>query len=377
MVSVRPLSELTTAPEGCFALVGACSSLTLKYEYPGGVAEKENFEAFSHPQGTIIKIENMTQDGGTIWGLTAVLDSGEEFLLHLPAYEENLDFWENKPTRAHEFLGFLNSEEVADGNTTNRPVSIDNRCDKSMFGPRMHHVTDGIKPTPLDFSLLSNAFPISALLSVNGVGHITAQYIHGIDMSWRNWPCVTLAAKTLSGMLRQLCEWRELYLSNIATEYYAEDAFIFLQKLGITEEMIEELKNSEIPMPTERFIKGYGNPRHGFLETGIMPLSLKNHLKKQLFYRNLSTLEAQHPTHPEISETLKKQEKEVHQKNIIFYANAKMVGVPIEEITIEEIYDCYYMRGRYKGLGLDAPFSHEVPMVSKALQAARFFDAIS
>jgi hypothetical protein len=375
MVSVRPISELTVAPNGCFALVGPCSSLTIKYEHPEGFGERQDFEAFAHSAGTIIRIEKMYLEQTSTWGLTAVLDTGEEYVLHLPSYEENYDFWENRPLRAHEFLGFLNSVEMVDRPNTKWPVPVGERCDRNMYGPRMHDVTDGIKPTPMDYSLLSR-LSLLPMININGVSHITSQHIHGIDMSWRNWPCVTLAAKTLSGILRQLCEWRDLYLAELTSEYYAEKAHLFIEALGITEEMIQELKESEVIMPTERFMRGYGNPRHGFVETGNLPLSIKNHLKKQLFYNTLSSLEAQHPAHPEIEQDLKTEEKQINQNNIAIYVNEIIPTTPLNEVTTQDIYDSCFSQGKYKSLGI-VRFSHQTETVRNGFKAARFFDATS
>jgi hypothetical protein len=177
-------------------------------------------------------------------------------------------------------------------------------------------------------------------------------------------------------MLRQLCEWKYLYEEGIATEDYAEKAHLFIEALGLTEEMIEELKNSEIPMPTERFMKGYGDPRHGFNETGNLPLSIKNHLKKQLFYNTLSSLESQHPSHPQIEQNLKNEEKEFNEKNAMTYARIRIPEVPISEITTEEIYNSFYGLGKYKGR-IQPPFSEQVEIARNGLKAAWFFDATS
>jgi hypothetical protein len=374
MVSVRPISELTIAPDGCFAFVGPCTNLTITYKHPTGLKEKQDFKAFAHPTGTIIALEKMRLSDNNTWGLTAVLDSGEEYILHLPTYEENYKFWENRELGPHEFLGFLDSVEII--NQTSKPFTVDDRCDKNGYGPRVHNVTDGIKPTPLDFSLFTNPTSLTPMISINGVSHITSQSIHGIGMSWRNWPCVTLVGRTLSGMLRQLCEWKYLYEEGIATEDYAEKAHLFIEAIGITEEMIEELKNSEVPMPTERFMRGYGDPRHGFNETGNLPLSIKNHLKKQLFYDTLSSLESQHPSHPEIEQTLKNEEKEFNETNILMYAKLRLPEVPINEITIEEIYDSYYSLGKYKGI-ISPILTQQIEVSRNGLKAARFFDATS
>jgi hypothetical protein len=376
MVPVKPISELTVAPDGCFAFVGSCSSLTLKYEHPGGFGERQDFEAFGHENGTIIRLEKTYLEQNSTWGLTAVLDTGEEYRLHLPTYEENYDFWENRPLRPHEFLAFFDSIEITNGEKSNTALPGDGRCDINMYGPRMHNITDGIKPTQIDFSLINGLFVSRPMMSVNGVSHINAQYIHGIDMSWRNWPCVTIAAKTLSGMLRQLCEWQELYLSGNASEYYAEKAHLFIEALGITEDMIQELKDSEVPMPTERFMKGYGNPRHGFVETGNLPTSIRDHLKKQLFYQTLSSLEAQHPHHPEVSKALKDQEKEINLEYLLEYCRIRIPEVPLNEVTTQEVYDSHYSQGKYKGT-IMPPLGHEVALAGKGIQAARFFDATS
>jgi hypothetical protein len=129
-------------------------------------------------------------------------------------------------------------------------------------------------------------------------------------------------------------------------------------------------------MPTERFMKGYGDPRHGFNETGNLPLSIKNHLKKQLFYDTLSSLESQHPSHPEIEQTLKNEEKEFNERNILMYVKARLPEVPISEITIEEIYDSYYSLGKYKGRIQPLPTQH-LEVYRNGIKAARFFDATS
>jgi hypothetical protein len=140
--------------------------------------------------------------------------------------------------------------------------------------------------------------------------------------------------------------------------------------------MIQELKESEVIMPTERFMRGYGNPRHGFVETGNLPLSIKNHLKKQLFYNTLSSLEAQHPAHPEIEQDLKTEEKQINQNNIAIYVNEIIPTTPLNEVTTQDIYDSCFSQGKYKSLGI-VRFSHQTETVRNGFKAARFFDATS
>lgn len=379
MAAVKPITELTTAPDGCFAFVESSVNVSIVYDTPSGQAEYTNFEAFSHPDGTLIRFPNMPISGGTPWSMRVVVDSGNATLLHWHTYEQNYESWENLPLRPHQFLGFLKSVDTKIINHANRVVSAENRCDDTMYGPRMYFPTDGIKPTPLDFSLVkeSNFGGFFPILNVNGIAHVTSQIVPGIDMTWRNWPVVTLVSRTLSGMLRQISEWRDLYIAGIATEDFAEDAAAFFENLGISESMIDELKNSEVPMPVERFMRGYGDPRHGFSETGNLPESIKNHLKKQLRYATLSSLEKQHPLHPQIDEALKLEEKKTQQEALlVFIFNRMPSGTDPDTVTPQMVLDCADNYGQYALSQLPAPETYEYPMIEKARMAAKYFYAI-
>lgn len=377
MATVKRIEELSVAPNGCFAFVDAASEVTIAYDTPNGENEYTEFEAFSHPAGTILRFPEMPVSGGTPWSMKVSLDSSYSQLLHWNVYEDNFDAWENKELRPHQFLGFLKSVDTKVINHENRLVLADKRCDDMMYGPRMYFPSDGIKPTPLDFSLAkaSTFGGFIPLLNVNGVAHITSQVVPKIGMTWRNWPVVTHVARTLSGALRLVVEWSELHVAGIATEDWAEDATNFLSALGITSEMTEELKAAEVPMPVERYMQGYGNPRHGFSETGNLPNSIKSHLKKQLRYRDLSSLEAQHPAHPAIREELKKAERRAHQESILVFVVNRMPGIDPEIVTSQMIKDCIDNEGSFSVQMIPPPRPIDFPMIEKARIAARYFDA--
>lgn len=377
MATVRPIEELSVAPNGCFAFVGSATEVTIAYDTPNGENEYTEFEAFSHSSGTILRFPEIPITGGTPWSMKVSTDSAYSQLLHWNVYEDNFDAWENKELRPHQFLGFLKSVDTKIINHENRLVLADKRCDDTMYGPRMYFPRDGIKPTPLDFSLAkaSTFGGFIPLLNINGVAHITSQVIPKIGMTWRNWPVVTHVSRTLSGMLRLVVEWSELHIAGIATEDWAEDATNFLSALGITSDMAEELKVLEVPMPVERYMRGYGDPRHGFSETGNLPTSIKSHLKKQLRYRDLSSLEAQHPAHPLISEDLKRTERRNHQENILVFVVNRMPGIDPETVTPQMIRDCIDSEGAFSMQMISPPRPIDFQMIEKARIAARYFDA--
>jgi hypothetical protein len=378
MGAVRPIDELTVALDGCFSFIGPTSSVSIKYETPEGEVEFFDYDAFAHELGTIIRFESIPVGTNSIWSMNATIDSGEKYTIQWNTYEENFDIWENNELPAHKFLGFCKSVNTASIDNNTRIVKYEDRCDTSSYGPRIYFPTDGVRPSPIDLNLFSAGFSgFFPVVNVNGIGHVTSQVINKIGMTWRNWPAVTLSARTLSGMLRQLCEWRDLHIAGYASEEFAKDSHDFIEALGITESMIEELKLSEVPMPVERFMKGYGTPRHGFSETGNLPSSIKSHLKKQLRYKTLSSLESQHPEHPAISDDLKIIEISAQKETLFEFIVTLMPSVDPYSVDMEDVRTVI---NNPSGDGEDGAPPVDVgysEIILKAKNAMRFFDATS
>ena len=379
MVQVKNIDELTSSDENYFAFVETTSQeIQVSYLAPDGRAEYEDYEAYSHPAGTVIKFHKLPEFGFTPWSIRVTDSDNATFLLQWVNYEDTFEAWENLPMDPHSFLSFMKSKDLRTDHK-GRVLDVNRRCDSQMYGPMIAYFPkDGVKPTSMDLSVVKNynAALFRPVVNISGTAHITVLNFRGIDMTWRNWPIVTLSAKTLSGCLRQVVEWRDLYVAGLSEEQVAEDANSFINELGITEQMIADLKQSEVPMPVERFMRGYGTPRHGFSETGVLPQSLKNHLKKQLVYRTLSMLEAQHPLHPQIDANIKQQELQKQQTAILDFVYQVMpAGTNIDEVTTESIYQEVFKQ-RYKkepdGRGPIHPLN--MGITEKAVLAARFFD---
>ena len=87
-------------------------------------------------------------------------------------------------------------------------------------------------------------------------------------------------------------------------------------------------------------------------------------------------MESQHPSHPEVEQNLKNEEKEFNEKNILMYARIRIPKVLISEITTEEIYNSFYGLGKYKAI-MQPLFSQQFEIARNGLKAAWFFDATS
>lgn len=381
MATVKPIQELAVANEGCFAFFAERSQeISITYEHPDGVRQYTDFDAFDHPNGTIVRFPREPEFGFTPWNLFVALSSGNTFLLQWGAYEDNFESWENLPLPPHSFLAFMKSRDIREAEGA-RVLASHRRCDNQTYGPSVGYFPrDGIKPTSMDLSIIKNynASLFRPVVSANSVAHITHFNFHSIYMSWRNWPIVSLAARTLAGSLRQTAEWRDLYLSGLSNDSVAADANEFFIRLGITEDMIDELKQTEVMMPVERFMRGHGDARHGFSETGILPSSLKTHLKRQLTYKTLSSLESQHPDRPVISSALKEQELLTQRESILLYiANCMPEVEDMYAVSIDEVYR------KLRGIrNQDEPRTADGPIhplnksfAEKAIDAARYFYA--
>lgn len=377
MVSVRPIEELTTAEDGCFAFVPKTLGISIFYDTPGGSIEYEDFSAFSHPAGTILRFENTDQHNNvTPWSMRIVLDDSEQ-TLQWTTYEDHYDMWENIDRSPHRFYGFLESVDVGGFDQSKTVVKLESRCDYGAYGPMPYHsVTDGIHKTVLDpeFAVKVTAGNSSPAISINGVGHITSLYAHGINMSWRNWPVVTFVGKTLSGLIKQLSEWKYIYELEMDNNNYSKDASEFLEKLGITSEMIKELEQTEVMMPTERFIRGYGDPRHGFSETGILPGSIKSQLMRNIRYKTLSMLEERHPDHPSVHEALKEEERRIQIQRIVKWFYMFKPSIKEEDISTEFIYEDIYNRSQDHTAIIPVPANAVI--YRDGVYAARFFDVL-
>lgn len=374
---MKDISELMTAPNGCFAFVDSASTVSINYDHPDGIKEFTDFEAYKHPKGTVLRFPNPPEYGLTPWNLRVVLDSEKIQMVQWGTYENNFDVWENRPLNPHSFLVLMKSQDIRNSVGV---LERERRCDKDAYGGVAYHTTDGIKPTIMDLNIIKNynASLFHSVLNVNGITHIATLCFHGIYMSWRNWPMVVGCSRTLSGALRQASEWRDLYIAGLSTEDLAKDCFYYFEALGITQDMVDELKLTEVMMPVERFMRGYGNPRHGFTETGVLPDSLRNHLMKQLTYKDLSVLEAKHPSHPEFSDSLKAEEKSKHQLVLYEYMVELMpwvndpstVTVKMIEKEILREKDSYSAQN-----GVENINPVYTPLIEKAISAVRYYNA--
>lgn len=369
MVQVKDFNDFKMGVYPCYAFIAdKCSSVNMHYETPGGTFEFEDYSAYAHEVGTLIAFKQLLNDS-VPYTFHISTETGYKSLLQVNLFERDLDAFTGDSSRPHQFYGFLNCVEVS-GATVPQVVPLEDRCDVGYYGPRMYDLSDGSGATPVDFKLMKNGLKsFRVILGMNGVAYISSQELWPVNMQWRNWPTVTAITKTFSGLLQQLCEWKQLYDAGLTDEEVAQDAAKFINDLGITDEMISELNATEVDMPVKRFMLGHGDARHGFTETGVLPESIKSLISSQSRYETLSALSHNHPAKPQFPQEFLNKEHADMEEKLFQYIVFAMPTIDPETVTLEQINTSL-------NFSLERPHLTDEKIFINGLIAARYFNAI-
>jgi hypothetical protein len=370
MVSVISIDQFTLKDNPCYACVPACEEITLSYVHPNGIEEYTDYIAYSLDNVTLIAFNDLP-NASDPYSLNITTNTGEEYIIQFNLYERDMNELNNSVNKPHQFFSFLKPVHVKSESIIGL-VSLDERCDIDKYGPRVYDVSDGISEAPMDYSMMAgNLKDFRVIYSINGVGYISVQEVWPIAMQWRNWPIVTGVSKTFSGMIKLISEWKTLHDSNLSTEEIAEGAASFLNLAGFSESMLNELNETEVMMPVARFINGHADARHGFSETGILPNSILQMIKDQSRYETLTSLEINHPLHPQIPQWVKAEEKKKMDNFLLKYVLISMPQTDPEDVTIDQISESldFFNNGQ--------PDIKDTKTFINAIKAKRYYDAIT
>lgn len=370
MVQVKDFNDFKIGVYPCYAFIAdKCSSVTMHYETPGGTFEFEDYSAYAHEVGTLIAFKQLLNDS-VPYTFHISTETGYKSLLQVNLFERDLDALTGDSSRPHQFYSFLKCVEVS-GSTVAHLIPVGERCDVGYYGPRMYDISDGSDATPVDFELMKNGLKsFRVILGMNSVAYISSQELWPVYMHWRNWPTVTVISKTFSGLLKQLCEWKQLYDSGLTDEEVAKDAKDFIDLLGITDEMIAELDNTEISMPVKRYMLGNGDARHGFTETGVLPKSIKSMIAGQSRYETLASLSHNHPSKPQFSQEFTDKEHKYMEEKLFQYIVFAMPTIDPETVTLDQINTSL-------NFSLEMPPIANTQIFMNGIIAARYFNALN
>jgi hypothetical protein len=213
-------------------------------------------------------------------------------------YNINYTFYENvadivsKPANSSAgFFKFMDSKPAA--------IYSEERCDAARNGPAVF-IRDGQMPigtavNSLRPMLLSDLEEYWSLLSVDGAGHlIYVKYFEGQNDSNEEFETnesdLPTAARSLFPVLKVLVEWAEMakepWNSNEPVALAVEK---FLTKIGMPEEVKNEIEENQSDMHVYRYLRGETNARRQppVEELSEMKPLTKTWLKTKFLYPNV------------------------------------------------------------------------------------------
>ena len=291
---MRSITEIEPDKFGCFYFSQLSGDISIFLLSPDGDIEYSEYEAFSAGTGTVVAFNHFNPQSTDY---AYLLKCGEqEEIIQFQVYENLIDVLNGNDNHNNAFYAFFGSKSVLARVEQGEHlfVPIEEHCDKHIYGAApFFELQDGINETLLDFSKFnfSNITEVFPVLAIQGEACIMRITMKEEDGSYRNYPAVTAIAKTLLGLLRMSCEWRAFTKEPFNnTEFPALKISAFMNKLGITSEIEEQIRISQSAMHVEKFITEPEKAREEIEETGIIPENLKQVLKSKLRYRTLSSL---------------------------------------------------------------------------------------
>jgi hypothetical protein len=175
------------------------------------------------------------------------------------------------------------------------------RCDYGMLG---------VKP----FYLLPNRLSIkrtASLMDIAGVGHLLCTFTDNTENPNKDSQGANANARTLTGALKTIYEWSEVYKPPFSNqEPIAKAAYDFLNEIGMPEDVLADIINSQGDMKVARYLKGETRQVYDIDENTQTPDSLKKFINNRCKYSYLFNMKNSHINGFAIPNDLIAKEKE-------------------------------------------------------------------
>jgi hypothetical protein len=293
------------------------------YQYTsGGLIEYLDYDKYTTDSGILIAFKSMNEVG-TDFNYIAKNETKEE-LVDYQCYENIYEYIEATDYVHNGTIAFFDSVhfpslDVSDKNKIG--MDMERRCDKDATGPRgFVNSADGVHSYAFDKEKVNdrNVTSFTTILSVLGDCHLVV-FTSKNGLGFGDYPMVTSWSSSLFGCLKMIEEWNGVSKAPFFnTEPQAIKANIFIEKTGMTEDVLDEIRNNQINMSIYSYITNPNDCRIYNRENVVLPEKVKNWIKSRLRYRTLSSLLLHNPVKFTINETILEEEKKTLQELIFF-----------------------------------------------------------
>ena len=322
---------------GCYYAYESLEPFKLYRRYPDGDMEYTEYDTFTADDKTIIAFKDF--DITKVEYNYVLISNGIESVVQWATYESIYHQFNQKQINTYDVYAILDSVSMPNLMATHVPtiISYEERCDTNSYGVFPYQLTDGVKPSVSDPSVVNgqNIKSIIPFLNVCGAAHIEYFAIEGAGTSHQDWPCVTGMSKTFMGAMKLVVEWASLTAEPFdLNEEIMIDARNFLETLELGQDIIDEISEYQEDMPLYRYLKNVDNARTGFEETTTISPLLHAWLRKKVRYTSLNSLVAQYPETLNIDATVLQVEKTAIEEDVYVYCT--LLGIDTESSTPEE-----------------------------------------
>lgn len=317
------------------------------YQYTsGGLIEYLDYDKYTTDSGILIGFKSMNEVG-TDFNYIAKNETKEE-LVDYQCYENIYEYIEATDYVHNGTVAFFNSVhfpslELSDKNKIG--MDMKRRCDKDATGPRgFVNSADGVHSYAFDKEKVSdrNVTSFTTILSVLGDCHLVV-FTSKNGLGFGDYPMVTSWSSSLFGCLKMIEEWsgvsKEPFFS---TEPQAIKANIFIEKTGMTEDVLDEIRNNQINMSVYSYLSNPDDCRIYNRENVVLPEKVKKWIKSRLRYRTLNALLLHSPTKFTISSSILEEERNTLDEEM--YQASLVLGTEAFEEAISG-----------KNVGMDSP----------------------
>jgi hypothetical protein len=281
---MKKIEEIDISLYELYYLTDLDGDVILKVQTENGLMEVDDYDLFSTDSGTLIAFGKSHLNG--YHDYYCIHSSGVNKIQSLP-YEETYDIFDQELGDTITMYTFMNSIVIPSSSQKIDNTTPENlvRCDYNKYGP-------------LAFYDAPNQIAITRVrhvLSLSGIGHLLCVNTNNAENPNFGSQSTNTGGRTLTGGIKSIYEWAKVHEEPFNNdENIATKAHKFLQEVGIPQDVLMDVVNSQVDMRVARYIKEGSTPGYHIDEVTETPQSLKDFYKSVCRYRNLFNIKRNH-----------------------------------------------------------------------------------
>jgi hypothetical protein len=292
---MKNILEIDTSKYSHYAFVKNKTNIQIFIEHPEEDVLYEYYDLYSSNNFVIIAF--LTKENPEVDHVFKVTsDEGIEYI-QIDSYEKNSDFINNNYDKDNTVFMYTDSVSMPTVAGSSNPTSIyEDRCDLNKFGPVSFIAPDnGLGENLLDYTIheISNVLDVkfSFFGSIGNFHVVKMQCKEYPETAHKNVSGVVGIARTFVGIIKMIIEWSETTKEPWnSTERMAIAAANGLDKIGIPEEVVNEINEYQEDMPVKLFLLGDPNCRGILQEKSELPPLFKKWFLSKIRYESLNSL---------------------------------------------------------------------------------------